>query len=258
MNAQTSSFSAFLFSSHSLSLSLSVPSSLHYFFHQSLVCHAAGAPNLSRVRVRGHCDSEHSSVSSIMLSLSLTISLSLSCRICEEDWWKHSVYVTFTIPNEGPGYFVSITLKISRMLSLLAEGTWEPEPNDGVGFTLHVWRDRFRHLGFTVVLLQMWGCGGKEGGLCLWYLWCACLCVWLKWMRYWVSHLFSALWFQIEFEGSCGRVRVLALKATSITIGDGAIDFKITLHADVWHIGAGLILTNSNLQWLRYDVFGIV
>lgn len=90
------------------------------------------------------------------------------------------------------------------------------------------------------VLLQMW-----KGGLCLWYLWCVCLCVWLKWMRYWVSHLFSALWFQIEFEGSCGRVCVLALKATSITIGDGAIDLKITLHADMCHIGVDLILTHQ-------------
>lgn len=68
--------------------------------------------------------------------------------------------------------------------------------------------------------------GERWWGVCSWGVCDVCVCVSLKWMRYWVAHLSSALWFQIEFEGSCGWDSLLPLKATSITIGCRAIDFE--------------------------------
>lgn len=88
-----------------------------------------------------------------------------------------------------------------------------------------------------------------------------CVCVLLKWMRYWVAHLFSALWFQIEFEGSCRWDCLQVLKATSITIGCRAIDLEITPHADGQHILFGdtynctypASVTSQEVQWACAD-----
>lgn len=120
--APASSFFPFCFPL-TLSLSLLLPSSIRHSFHQPLVCHAAGAPNLSRVRVRGHCDSEHWSVSSITLSPSPPHSLTGrrsegSRRLME----IFSEYLTFSAPDECQGCFVSFTIKKKKKLHAVFPG----------------------------------------------------------------------------------------------------------------------------------------